>query len=266
MVVVAGFCALLPVRLPAQNARVTEDFDANWLFNKGDFVSAMMPAFDDSNWRTLNVPHDWSIEGPFSADYGSGNGYAPGGIGWYRKHFQLDANQKGSAVAIEFDGVYDYSEVWVNGQLVGGRPYGFSSFQCDLTPFVKFSSADNVVAVRVDHSRFADSRFYTGSGIYRNVRLVITDKLRLAHWGTSVTTPKIKNDSAIVRIETTIENNSANNKKFSLQSDIVAPDGKIVGTLTTSKSAASISVQTLVQEIKFRSHNCGRSNRRSFTR
>jgi beta-galactosidase len=250
MVVVAGFCALLPVRLPAQNARVTEDFDANWLFNKGDFVSAMMPAFDDSNWRTLNVPHDWSIEGPFSADYGSGNGYAPGGIGWYRKHFQLDANQKGSAVAIEFDGVYDYSEVWVNGQLVGGRPYGFSSFQCDLTPFVKFGSADNVVAVRVDHSRFADSRFYTGSGIYRNVRLVITDKLRLAHWGTSVTTPKIKNDSAIVRIETTIENNSANNKKFSLQSDIVAPDGKIVGTLTTSKSAASISVQTLVQEIK----------------
>ena len=250
MVVVAGFCALLPVRLPAQNARVTEDFDANWLFNKGDFASAMMPAFDDSNWRTLNVPHDWSIEGPFSADYGSGNGYAPGGIGWYRKHFQLDANQKGSAVAIEFDGVYDYSEVWVNGQLVGGRPYGFSSFQCDLTPFVKFGSADNVVAVRVDHSRFADSRFYTGSGIYRNVRLVITDKLRLAHWGTSVTTPKIKNDSAIVRIETTIENNSANNKKFSLQSDIVAPDGKIVGTLTTSKSAASNSVQTLVQEIK----------------
>jgi beta-galactosidase len=105
-------------------ARVTQDFDANWLFSKSDFASAMMPAFDDSGWRQLNVPHDWSIEGPFSADYGSGNGFAPGGIGWYRKHFKLDANQK-TAVTIEFDGVYDYSEVWINGQLVGGRPYGF---------------------------------------------------------------------------------------------------------------------------------------------
>ncbi|HZL78696.1 MAG TPA: glycoside hydrolase family 2 TIM barrel-domain containing protein, partial [Candidatus Limnocylindrales bacterium] len=232
------------------SARGVQDFDANWLFSKGDFASAMMPAFDDSGWRTLNVPHDWSIEGPFGADYGSGNGYAPGGIGWYRKHFRLDANQKGKAVAIEFDGVYDHSEVWINSQFVGGRPFGFSSFQFDLTPFVKFGSNDNIVAVRVDHSRFADSRFYTGSGIYRNVRLAITDKLRIANWGTSVTTPKIKTDSAVVRIETTIENNSADKRKFSLQSDIVAPGGEIVASLTTSKSAAGNSAQTLVQEIK----------------
>jgi beta-galactosidase len=248
MVVMAGFCAFLPVRSPA--ARVTEDFDANWLFSKGDFASAMMPVFDDSGWRTLNVPHDWSIEGPFSADYGSGDGYSPGGIGWYRKHFQLDANQKGGAVAIEFDGVYDYSEVWINGQFVGARPFGFIGFEYNLTPYLKWNSEKNVVAVRVDHSRFADSRFYTGSGIYRNVRLVVTDKLRIAHWGTSVTTPKTKSDSAIVRIETTVENNSTDQRKFSLQSDIVAPDGKIVGTLTTSKSAAVNSAQTLVQEIK----------------
>jgi beta-galactosidase len=239
-----------PVPATAADARVTQDFDANWLFSKGDFASAMMPAFDDTGWRTLNVPHDWSIEGPFSADYGSGNGYAPGGIGWYRKHFRLDANQKGKAVAIEFDGVYDHSEVWINSQFAGGRPFGFSSFQFDLTPFVKFGSNDNIVAVRVDHSRFADSRFYTGSGIYRNVRLAITDKLRIAHWGTSVTTPKIKTDSAVVRIETTIENNSADKRKFSLQSDIVAPGGEIVASLTTSKSAAGNSAQTLVQEIK----------------
>jgi beta-galactosidase len=153
-------------------------------------------------------------------------------------------------VTIEFDGVYDYSEVWINGQLVGGRPYGFSSFQVDLTPFVKFGSDDNIVAVRVDHSRFADSRFYTGSGIYRNVRLVITDKLRIAHWGVSVTTPKIKSDSAIVRVETTVENSSADKGKFSLESDIVAPGGEIVASLTTAKSAAGNSTQTLAQEIK----------------
>ena len=234
----------------AADARVTQDFDANWLFSKGDFASAMMRSFDDSVWRQVNVPHDWSSDGPFSVEYGSGNGFAPGGIGWYRKYFKVDANQKGRAVAIEFDGVYDYSQVWVNGQFVGGRPYGFSSFQLDLTPFVKFGSDDNLIAVRVDHSRFADSRFYTGSGIYRNVRLVITDKLRIAHWGVSVTTPKIKSDSAVVRIETTVENSSVDKRKFSLQSDIVAPGGEIVASLTTSKSAAGNSVQTLVQEMK----------------
>ena len=239
-----------PFPAAAADARVTQDFDANWLFSMGNFASAMMPVFDDSTWQQVNVPHDWSSDGPFTADYGSGNGYAPGGIGWYRKHFKLDANQKGRVVAIEFDGVYDYSEVWVNGQFVGGRPYGFSSFELDLTPFIKFGSDDNLVAVRVDHSRFADSRFYTGSGIYRNVRLVIADKLRIAHWGTYVTTPRIKSDSATVRIETTVENNSADKRKFSLQSDIIAPGGEIVASLTTSKSAAGNSSQPLVQELK----------------
>jgi len=239
-----------PFPAAAADARVTQDFDANWLFSKGDFASAMMPAFDDSAWRQVNVPHDWSIEGPFGAGYGSGNGYAPGGIGWYRKHFKVDANQQGRLVTIEFDGVYDYSEVWINGQFVGGRPYGFSSFQFDLTPYIKFGSDDNLIAVRVDHSRFADSRFYTGSGIYRNVRLVITDKLRIAHWGTYVMTPKIKSDSATVRIETTVENASADKMDFSLQSDIVAPGGEIVASLTTSKSAAGNSSQPLAQELK----------------
>ena len=240
----------VPIPAAAADARVTQDFDANWLFSKGDFASAMMRAFDDSTWRQVNVPHDWSIEGPFGADFGSGNGYAPGGIGWYRKYFKVDADQKDRVVTIEFDGVYDYSEVWINGQLVGGRPYGFSSFQFDLTPFIKFGSDDNLIAVRVDHSRFADSRFYTGSGIYRNVRLVITDKLRIAHWGTYVTTPKIKSDSVTVRVETTIENASADKRDFSLQSDIVAPGGEIVASLTTSKTAAGDSSQTLVQELK----------------
>ena len=166
------FFAFIPFRSPAAPARLTEDFDANWLFSKGDFASAMMPAFNDGNWRKLNVPHDWSIEGPFGAEFGSGNGFVPGGIGWYRKHFRLDAAQKNKLVAIEFDGVYDHSEVWINGQFVGARPFGFIGFECDLTPYLKWNSDDNVVAVRVDHSRFADSRFYTGSGIYRNVRLV----------------------------------------------------------------------------------------------
>ena len=248
----ATFTMLLsPATFPATaaGARVTQDFDANWLFSRGDFPSAMMRAFDDSVWQQVNVPHDWSIAGPFRAEYGSGNGYAPGGIGWYRKYFKMDSNQKDRAVAIEFDGVYDWSEIWVNGQFVGGRPYGFSSFQFDVTPFIKFGSDNNVIAVRVDHSRFADSRYYTGSGIYRNVRLVITDKLRIAHWGTWVTTPKIKRDSAVIRVETTVENGSADKRKFSLESNIVAPGDEIVASLTTAKSATGNSTQTLVQEM-----------------
>src|SRR5262249_10203552 len=103
---------LLPNVAPA-SGRTTQDFDAGWLFSKGDFVTAMMPAFDDNRWQPVTLPHDWSSDGPFSADFGSGNGYAPGGIGWYRKHFQLDANQRGASITLEFDGVYDYSQIWI---------------------------------------------------------------------------------------------------------------------------------------------------------
>src|ERR1017187_8356716 len=208
-------------------ARVAQDFDTGWLFSKGDFASAMMPAFDDHGWQPVTLPHDWSSDGPFSRDFGSGNGYAPGGIGWYRKHFSVPEDFLNQCVSVEFDGVYDYSEVWVNGQFVGARPYGYSSFQYDLTPFVKFGG-DNVLAVRVDHARFADSRYYTGSGIYRNVRLVVAEKLHVAHWGVCITTPKLKPDSASVRIETTIENASGIEKSFTLETEIVAPDGTIV--------------------------------------
>ena len=234
----------------AASTRMVEDFDFDWHFSTGDFPTAVMPAYDDSGWRHVNVPHDWSIDGPFSADYASGNGYAPGGIGWYRKHFHLDPAQKGKHVTIEFDGIYDYSEVWINGAFVGARPYGYSSFAYDLTPYLKFGPDENVIAVRVDHSRFADSRWYTGSGIYRHVRLCITDPLHIGHWGTYVTTPKIKAGEAIVRVETTVENDSDREKSFSLQSDILGPDGRVVAGSTTAKTCGSGTTQTVVQKIK----------------
>ena len=247
-VLLACCFAFFPFRSPASPIRLTEDFDANWLFSRGDSSSTMMPGFNDANWRRLNLPHDWSIEGPLNAEYGSGNGFVPGGVGWYRKHFQLDTVLKNKLVAIEFDGVYDHSEVWINGQFVGQRPYGYIGFEYELTPYLNWHS-DNIIAVRVDHSRYADSRFYTGSGIYRNVRLVITEPLHIAHWGTSVTTPEIKKESALIRVETRIENTVANGEHFSLRSDIVGPDGTIVATATSSDSAAGNSVQTLVQTI-----------------
>ncbi len=132
---------------------------------------------------------------------------------------------------------------------MGGRPYGYSSFECRLTPYVKFGGADNVIAVRVDHSRFADSRWYTGSGIYRHVRLRITDPLCVGHWGTFVTAPRIDRNSALVRIETTVENNSAQGRQFVLHSEIIDDRGAVVGGVDTPAKAGADQEQILVQEI-----------------
>jgi beta-galactosidase len=225
------------------------DIDFDWRFSRGDFATAMVPAFDDSGWHTVNVPHDWSVEGPFRGDYASGTGYAPGGIAWYRKHFALDPADEGKRIAIEFDGVYHNSEVWINGQFVGRRPYGYISFQYDLTGFLKLGE-DNVIAVRVDHTRFADSRWYTGSGIYRHVRLHIDDKLHIGQWGVCVTTPQIDEDSALVRVETTVRNDYDQAKDFSLQSTILAPNGREIASLGTSAAVDPEREQTLVSQIK----------------
>jgi len=245
--ILSGFSALGQAPAP-QRTRVYLDLDADWRFAKGDAANAMMPGFDDSAWRQLDVPHDWSIEGPFGPEYGSGNGYAPGGIAWYRKHFTLDPAQKGKCVAVEFDGVYDHSQVYINGFVVGGRPYGYSSFQCDLTPYVKFGSGENVLAVRVDHSRFADSRWYTGSGIYRSVRLRVTDKVHVAYNGVYVTTPRVQESAAVVRVETAVVNASGRNGAVSVRSEIVGSDGKRVAELTTAADGDGAGA-TVIQQI-----------------
>ncbi|HQI27410.1 MAG TPA: glycoside hydrolase family 2 TIM barrel-domain containing protein, partial [Sedimentisphaerales bacterium] len=234
---------------PAGAARTYIDLNPDWRFAKGDAANAMMSAFDDSSWRQLDVPHDWSIEGPFGSEYGSGNGYAPGGIAWYRKHFILDAAQQGKRVAVEFDGVYDHSQVYINGFIVGGRPFGYGSFQCDLTPYIKFGSGQNVLAVRVDHSRFADSRWYTGSGIYRNVRLRVTDKLHIAYNGIYVTTPQVRETFAVVRVETTLDNASGQGLAVSVRSQILGPDGSEVAALTTVANTGGGVNPPVVQEI-----------------
>ena len=226
-----------------------KDFDFNWRFSQGDFATAMIPDFDDSQWRIVQIPHDWSTEGPFRADLSSGNGYAPGGIGWYRKHFKLNPDHADKIIGIEFDGIYDHSEAWINGHLVGRRPYGYSSFRYELTPHVKFGDAENMLAVRVDHTRYADSRWYTGSGIYRHVRLTIQNLLHIGHWGIYVTTPKLTDDSCMARIETTLENDGSTAETFDLQSDIVTAQGRIVGRATTSTALGPDKQEILVQTV-----------------
>ncbi len=244
-----GVCTGLFVLLMFSSLEAGE-FDFNWRFCKGDFPSAMMPGFDDADWRTVDLPHDWSIEGPFGPEYASGSGYVPGGIGWYRKHFKLDTADKDRRVEVEFDGVYNNSEVWINGHFVGRRPCGYSSFYYDLTPHVKFDDAQNVIAVRVDHTQFADSRWYTGSGIYRHVRLHISEMFHIGHWGIYVTTPEISDASAVVRVETIVRNDHDGSRTFSLESSVVMPNGSDRSGQVESVTLEAGTERTFVQEIK----------------
>src|SRR5216117_3912775 len=200
----AALLALLVAGHPAavRGQRQTVDFDRGWRFHLGDVPGAKVATFDDASWRLLDVPHDWSIEGPFSADNPAGvaGGALPGGVGWYRKTFVVPARDTGQMVFVEFDGVYRNSEVWINGQYLGKRPYGYSSFRYELTPNVRFGAGRNVIAVRVDNSQQPNSRWYSGSGIYRHVRLVTSDPMHVAQWGTYITTPVVSVDSSHVTI------------------------------------------------------------------
>ena len=184
-------------------------FNDNWLFMLGEAAEAAEPTYDDSNWRSLNVPHDWSIELPFAEDApaGPGGGALPGGIGWYRKHFTVGDEIKDKKVYIDFDGVYMNSEVFINGHSLGVRPFGYISFRYDLTPYLK-PGEDNVIAVRVDNSKQPNSRWQSGSGIYRNTWLTTTNPVHVDLWGTYVTTPVVTDHEAQVKVETTVRNAS----------------------------------------------------------
>jgi beta-galactosidase len=193
--------------------------------------------FNDSDWRKLNLPHDWGIEGPFKQEYPGDTGKLPWwGIGWYRKHLEVPASDQGRKIYLDVDGAMSHAKVWLNGQLVGGWPYGYASWRVDLTPFVKFGG-DNVIAIRLDNPRDS-SRWYPGGGIYRNVWLVKTAPVHVAHWGTYVTTPEISARAATVKIRVTVDNETASasavtvkNEIFELGADNVK--GKSVASLAT---------------------------------
>ncbi|MCE5344087.1 MAG: beta galactosidase jelly roll domain-containing protein, partial [Eubacteriales bacterium] len=238
----------------APKARMVRDFDFDWKFIKEDVPGAQALEYDDSGWRDVQVPHDWSIEGPYSQEWASGTGFLPAGIGWYRKTFPVDPSLQGKIITIEFDGVYNNSDVWINGQHLGRRPFGYIGFEYDLTPHIIFGN-ENVVAVRVDHSDFADSRWYTGSGIYRHVRLNIMEPVHIAYWGTYVTTPKVDlpasanmRPSAEVKMQTTVENKSGQMQSVSLFSEVYAPDGQIVARLVSSKALEAGKTEVFEQE------------------
>jgi beta-galactosidase len=217
-------------------------FDADWQFKYGESTGAEKPDFADADWRKLDLPHDWMIEGhkgsdkakmdgPFDENSagGSGNGYLDGGIGWYRKTFTIPAADKGKHIAIDFDGVYMNSEVWINGTSLGKHPYGYTSFEYDLTPYLKFGDEKNVIAVRTEVVQPC-SRFYSGAGIYRNVWLTTTNAVHVDHWGTYVTA-EIKANVATVVVHTTVSAvDSDQRPKVVLRTSIRDSEGKSIAS------------------------------------
>ena len=215
-----------------ESARIIKNFGKDWKFRLGNAEGAEDLAFDDSAWRTLNVPHDWSIEGEFSEKNPAtpGGGALPGGIGWYRKSFKISSDNLKGSVFIDFDGVYQKSEVWINGHSVGKRFYGYSSFRYEITPFLVSGNKVNVITVKVDNSSQPNSRWYSGSGIFRNVWLVTTGNTHIDHWGTSITTPEITDNQAKVKIVTRIKNNLKGDQKLRLKTVILDPSGNEIAT------------------------------------
>nr|WP_199080276.1 sugar-binding domain-containing protein [Pedobacter sp. ASV19] len=185
----------------------TQLFDYDWKFIQADEASAKLSNFSDKDWRSLDLPHDWSIEGKIHPKNptGGGGGYFPSGIGWYRKTFRVPDKWKAKKTAIYFEGVYMNSEVFINGKSLGVYPYGYSSFSYDLTPYLNFGK-ENVIVVRVDNSQQMNSRWYTGSGIYRHVWMIVTDPVHVAHWGVNITTPNVSSEKAVVQVKTKVKN------------------------------------------------------------
>jgi beta-galactosidase len=203
------------------------DFNKGWKFYLGDDSSAKEPLYNDSKWRELSLPHDWSIESDFKKEFlaTTQGGALPGGIGWYRKTFKLPSNASGKNISIEFDGVYKNSEVWINGHYLGKRPNGYVSFSYDLTPYVLLPPQKNVIVVKVDNSLQPDSRWYSGSGIYRNVKLFIKSKIAIDEHGIFITTYEIMKRSVTIEITTNMSADFDDRQPVSIVQTIVDNKG-----------------------------------------
>lgn len=226
-------------------------FDEGWQFTQTDSVKMSWFGYNDKTWRTLDLPHDWAIEGDFmaTAPSGASGGALPGGIGWYRKHFNVAKADKGKKLFIDFDGVYMNAKVWINGHELGQRPYGYSSFRYDLTPHLNYGG-DNVVAVRVDNSDQPNSRWYSGCGIYRHVYLVKTDNVHVSHWGTWVNAEVQTSGAAVFKLDVELDNETGKSKKVTVVNTLLDASGKAVGSSSSAvKLPAGASRQVVSQSM-----------------
>ncbi|MEO6151035.1 MAG: glycoside hydrolase family 2 TIM barrel-domain containing protein, partial [Mucilaginibacter sp.] len=242
---------IIPVAF-SQPIRSVADFDKGWHFHLGDVTNGQDPTLNDNNWRALNLPHDWSIEGQFSKDAPAttGGGALPGGIGWYRKTFTVPESSKGKITYIDFDGVYEKSDVWINGHHLGFRPNGYISFRYELTPYLNYGTKPNIIAVKADNSAQPNSRWYSGSGIYRNVWLVTTGRLAIDHWGTFVTTPKVSSASASVNLGVKIRKFAGKISPYSVKTTIYNAAGVAVANRVTNNISTGDTITTINQKFE----------------
>ena len=243
-----ALCLSATPSLAFENTPEKQSFNDGWLFSKGEQAGADKVAFDDAAWEQVRLPHDWSIEGPFDDKYNARNGGLPVfGDGWYRKHFTVPEFAANKHVTIAFDGAMYNSEVWVNGQFVGNRPYGYIAFEYDITKFLNKNGEQNVVAVKLSPINFA-TRWYAGSGLYRDTWIEFNDDVHVPNWGTFVYTPKVTREAAQVKLETEITNKGAAADAV-LTSSIKDADGNVVATnkVDVNKLGKGVA-RTMVQE------------------
>jgi beta-galactosidase len=236
-------------------------FDANWRFIKDSTISAENPDYNDSKWRIVNLPHDWSIEdlpyqkqdiivGPFDRNSigQSATGFTDGGTGWYRKKFVSEKSFQHHLITIGFDGVYMNSDIWINGHHLGNHPYGYTPFQYDLTPYLNPAGEQNVIAIEV-RNEGKNSRWYSGSGIYRHVWLTVTEPVHVRNWGIYITTPEVSKNKAIVQIKSTISNEQDSVGNVSLITIFFSPTGQKVSQMQKLLALTINSVNTDSQNI-----------------
>lgn len=233
----------------AYNGRRGRDFNSGWKFNRGDVTGAEQTSFSDSAWKSVDVPHDWSIELAFNSNSpaGSGGGYLDGGIGWYRKTFTLDSSWSGQRIFIAFDGVYMNSQVWINGSSLGTRPYGYSTFEYEITDKVKTDGTANVVAVKVNNNQ-PNSRWYSGSGIYRNVWLTRFNPVHIPQSGVFVSTPAVSAGSATVSVGTDVQNQSSASTSVSISTTITDATGAVVASNDSPATSIAAGAQSTFQQ------------------
>ncbi|MBD0822846.1 sugar-binding domain-containing protein [Aestuariibaculum marinum] len=234
----------------AQDFGRREEINNDWYFNLGDVQYGGRELMDCSKWSVVDVPHDWTVKQNASPELASCTGYLPGGIAWYRKDLTIPAVEKGNKVYIYFEGVYNNSEVFINGKWVGKRPNGYISFMYDLTPYIKWGE-NNSIAVRVDHSDDADSRWYTGSGIYRNVYLVYANPIHINLWGVSYQS-KIQDNVATVTVTTKIKN-TEELATVKVVNQLLDDKGEVVATTLKSDVANANSITDFSQDIILKS-------------
>jgi len=244
------------------------DFDADWHFVRDSVAGAEQPGFDDSKWRVLDLPHDWSIEdlpeqipgktvGPFSKESegalkGGAVGHTVGGTGWYRKTFTLNAEDKDKLISVYFEGAYTETDIWLNGNHVGDHKHGYTSFYFDITKFCKPPGEKNLIAVRVINKGM-NSRWYSGSGIYRHVKLIVTDPLHIDPWGMHVTTPAVSDQEATVKLVTIVSNGKNERSDIKITARVLDADNKVVGESEASSSVNANGKTQTVQDIAIRS-------------